>query len=294
MRVVNWVRKVDMALPTSLVISLIIIAWVMFAWTGRSPGVDATGAVAQKPTYPTCRLAGHTPTQPVKVSAASGPGAILDIVIGRNGARQTRHTALLAIQKGRLCPGTRLRTAMSDFVDDSGQLEARQIASWARVDRYGTHVTVYVSVAPRHPPASGFGTYSGTVTLNDRRAVGGNVAVKAHVLYPYLSLVLALAALAAFGGFTWAWLIHGLRAHHTASAASDPLLQSLTLRLAVILVSVVPVVNLQVLSNPDWEGSASQYIGLGTLVGTAAIAATPTLRALILPSHPPCAGDSSA
>jgi hypothetical protein len=267
-----------MALVTSCLISVFIIAWVLCAWMRLSPGVNSIRATARKPTYPTCRLVRHS-AQPVKVSAASGPGATLDIVIGRGGTGQTRHSAPLAIQKGRLCPRTVLSTAMSDFVNDNGQLQPGQLASWARVDRYGTHVTVFVSIAPRFLQVTGFGGYSGTVTLNDRRAEGGNVAVNAHVLYPYLNLVLALASLAAFGGFTWAWLIHEL---HNGPHKHDQLLRNLTLRFAVILVSVVPVVNLQVLSNPDWEGSLSQYVGLGTLVGTAAIAATPTLRALIL------------
>ncbi len=42
--------------------------------------------------------------------------------------------------------------------------------------------------------------------------------------------------------------------------------------------AAVPVVNAQVLTNPDGEGSLSQYITLATLAGAAAIAATPTLR----------------
>lgn len=52
---------------------------------------------------------------------------------------------------------------------------------------------------------------------------------------------------------------------------------------AVILAAAIPTLNAQVLSKPDWQGSATQYIGLATLVGAAAIAATPTLRALVLP-----------
>jgi hypothetical protein len=53
------------------------------------------------------------------------------------------------------------------------------------------------------------------------------------------------------------------------------------LRIAVLLVTAVPVINAQVLSNPDWAGGLGQYITLATLAGGAAIAVTPTLNTLL-------------
>lgn len=41
-----------------------------------------------------------------------------------------------------------------------------------------------------------------------------------------------------------------------------------------------PVVNAQVLTNPDWDGSLTRYFTLASLAGGAAIAATPTLYAV--------------
>ncbi len=61
-------------------------------------------------------------------------------------------------------------------------------------------------------------------------------------------------------------------------------LASLTLRVAVLLVTAVPVINAQVLTNPDWQGSLTQYITLASLAGAAAIAVMPTLR-VITASH---------
>lgn len=63
-------------------------------------------------------------------------------------------------------------------------------------------------------------------------------------------------------------------------------MRNLILRVAVILVAAVPVVDLQVLTNPDWQGTLTDYVKLATLAGGAAIAATPTLRTLIVPSEP--------
>jgi hypothetical protein len=49
----------------------------------------------------------------------------------------------------------------------------------------------------------------------------------------------------------------------------------------VLIVVVFPVLNAQVLTNADWPGDLSHYIALATLAGGGALAATPTLRALI-------------
>jgi hypothetical protein len=50
----------------------------------------------------------------------------------------------------------------------------------------------------------------------------------------------------------------------------------------VLLAATIPIVNVQVLANPDWRGDLTQYIALGTLAGAAAIALTPTFRVLAL------------
>lgn len=102
-----------------------------------------------------------------------------------------------------------------------------------------------------------------------------------EVLYPFPSVVLPFAFLAAFGGFAWAWLIQDVHVEHPATNGSR--LRHLALRIAVLLVAAIPIVGVQVLRNPGWQGTLSQYIAIATVVGAAAIAATPTLRALILP-----------
>ena len=146
----------------------------------------------------------------------------------------------------------------------------------------GTHVTIYVVVAPRYRYVSGFGGYTGTVSLDDSRAVGANVPVDVHVEYYDIAHPVAWALVAAFGGFVWAWFIHR---HLTNPPDPQPFWASLTLRVAVLLVATGPVVNAQVLSNPDWEGSLSQYITLASLAGAAAIAAAPTFRVITSRGH---------
>jgi len=97
--------------------------------------------------------------------------------------------------------------------------------------------------------------------------------------------VVGRALLAAFAGFTRAWLVHDLRTTvpHAEEAANTRFWRNLLLRLAVVLAAAVPIVNAQVLATPSWRGDLTQYIALATLVGAAAIALTPTLRALALP-----------
>lgn len=215
---------------------------------------------------------------PVKVSDASGATATLNVFIGRGGDGVQRQSSPLAVQNGTLQPGIALCTASSDLVNPAGQiLPAHQVATWASVDNDGTHVTVHVFIAPRYQIVSPFGGYSGTVTLDDPRAVGANIPVNVHVEYYDVSDPLAWALLAAFGGFIWAWFIH----RHLANGTDpQPFWSSLILRIAVLLAAAIPVVNAQVLTNPDWAGSLSQYITLATLAGAAAIAAAPTLRVI--------------
>src|SRR5262249_10624312 len=147
----------------------------------------------------------------------------LNIFIGRDGISRRRQSAPLAIQKGNLCPDKTLRASIGDLVrSDGASLPPSQVRVWGQVDNTGTHVTMYVSVAPRYGQVSGFGSYSGVVTLSDPRAIGGNVLVNVHILYPSIGIVIVLifSFLAAFGGFTWAWLVHDLL--HNSPSGSDP------------------------------------------------------------------------
>jgi hypothetical protein len=200
----------------------------------------------------------------------------LNIFIGAGGEGVTRQSPPLAIQ-GKLAPGSYLCASSGDLVNAFGEaLPSYQITSWAQVDNDGTHVIVYVSAAPRYKSISGFGGYTGTVSLNDPRAIGGSVPVDVHVEYFNVRNPLVWTLTAAFGGLVWAWFIQ--RHHMATGAARQPFLSSLIFGLAVLLVSAIPVLNAQVLTNPDWAGTLSQFITLGTLSGGAAIAASPTLR----------------
>ena len=206
------------------------------------------------------------------------PDAALNIFIGRGGGTVKRQSSPLAVENAKLPAGITLCTVSSDLVNTSGQtLPAYQVASWARVDNDGTQVTIFVVVAPRYQFVSGFGGYSGTISLDDPRALGANVPMNVNVEYYDIRDPLAWALVAAFGGFVWAWFIHR---HVVNPPDPQPFCASLILGLAVLLVAAVPVVNAQVLTNPDWAGSLSQYITLATLAGAAAIAATPTLRVI--------------
>jgi hypothetical protein len=219
--------------------------------------------------------ASHTSANPFRVSDSSGATATLNIFIGGGGLPVTRQSSPLAIQ-GQLAPGTYLCTSSGDLVDSYGEaLPQYQITSWAKVDNDGTHVIVYVVAAPRYVSISGFGGYTGIVSLNDPRAIGASVPVDVHVEYFNVRNPLVWTLGAAFGGLVWAWFIHR---HMAAGAAQQPLFSSLIFDVAVLTVAAIPVLNAQVLANPDWSGTLSQYITLGTLAGGAAIAVSPTLR----------------
>jgi hypothetical protein len=261
----------------TIVIMLALAVAGLLTWL-KGPTLAVVTAARDNPTQavPGQACTVRPKAGPVKVSDASGTNATLNIFIGRGGAPVERQTSPLAIN-GTLPPGTILCTAISDLMRGDGQtLPANQAASWAQVDNTGTHAEVFVKVAPRFDFVSGFGGYSGTVSLDDARAIGANVPVNVHVQYYDAIRPVAWAVVAAFGGFIWAWFIH-----RRLMKGSDPqpFWGSLTLRVAVLLVAV-PVVNAQVLSNPDWDGSLSRYITLASLAGGAAIAATPTLYAV--------------
>jgi len=279
-----WTWQLDWRERSATAVILFLLALgVSLAWL-----IGPTLAVLQSDNpnalVPASACVTHqTSTALVKVSSASGPTATLNVFIGRGGGQVQRQTSPLTIQSGSLPPGTALCTSTSDFVRADGEaLPSNQVASWARVSNDGTHVTIYVVVAPRYRYVSGFGGYTGTVSLDDSRAVGANVPVDVHVEYYDIAHPVAWALVAAFGGFVWAWFIHR---HLTNPPDPQPFWASLTLRVAVLLVATGPVVNAQVLSNPDWEGSLSQYITLASLAGAAAIAAAPTFRVITSRGH---------
>jgi hypothetical protein len=229
---------------------------------------------------------------PSKVSDPSGTSAALSIFIGGSGLRQLRDSSPLAIQTGKLTALTHLCTSASDFVRSDGQiLPAGQVRSDAIVSDDGHDVTVRVAVAPRYVLVSGFGEYSGRVSLDDSRALGASVPVRMYVEYPYVNLALLCGLLAAAAGMFWALLVRkadlnskvkdmGQQEQDREKGEDGLFWASLALRLAVLATSI-PIVNAQVLSNPSWTGSLSEYIKLGTVAGAAAIATTPTLSAIV-------------
>jgi hypothetical protein len=254
-----------------IVLALVAVgAFVLTSEPSLAPINSALNAAGQS----ACK-ASPASAAPLRVSDSSGTAATMNIFIGSGGEPVTRQSSPLAIQ-GQLPPGTYLCTSTSDLVNTFGEaLPQYQIASWARVDNDGAHVIVYVEAAPRYQSISGFGGYTGTASLNDLRAIGASVPVDVHVEYFNARNPLVWALACAFGGLVWAWFIHR---HLAVRAAPQPFVSSLIFGLAVLTVAAIPVLNAQVLANPDWSGTLSQYITLGTLAGGAAIAASPTLR----------------
>jgi hypothetical protein len=264
----------------NIVIIVLLAGGGLFVYF-RGPSVAATSAASQAPgtAAPASACTGKKATRPVKVNDAAGSAGTMNLFVGRGGDLVQRQSAPLGIENATLTPGTYLCTSVSDLVRSDGQtLPANQVASWGRVTNDGAHVTVYVVTSPRYRQVSGFGGYTGTVALNDPRAVGGNIAVDVHSEYPYLDDVILFALLAAFGGFIWARLIH---VAVTKAPVAHGFWVALVLRTAVLLATAAPVLNAQVLSNPDWAGGLGQYITLATLAGGAAIALTPTLNTLL-------------
>jgi hypothetical protein len=263
----------------NIVIIVLLAGGAVFVYL-QGPSVAASHTAAQVPAAAASACTGKKAAHPVKVNDAAGTAATLNLFVGRGGNLVQRQSAPVAVENGTLTPGTYLCTNVSDLVRSDGQtLPANQIASWARVTNDGAHVTMYVVASPRYRQVSGFGGYTGTVSLNDPRAVGASLAVDVHVEYPYLDFIILFALLAAFGGFIWARLIHV--AVTRSAAVPHGFWVALVLRVAVLLATATPVLNAQVLSNPDWAGGLGQYITLATLAGGAAIALTPTLNTLL-------------
>jgi hypothetical protein len=216
----------------------------------------------------------------VRVSDASGATGTLSVYTGRANETVQRQSILLSVQNGQLPANACLATAVSDLVRSDGQaIPASQVASWAQVDNTGTRVTVFIQVSPRYGIVTAAGGYTGSVYLDDARATGGNVPVDVHVEYPFLWRAAMFCVAAAWIGFFWAWLVNLTKASDTPT--TNRFWLYVVLQLAVLTVVSFPVLNAQVLTNPDWTGDLSQYITLATLAGGGALAATPTLRALI-------------
>jgi hypothetical protein len=216
----------------------------------------------------------------VRVSDASGANGTLSVYTGRGNETVQRQSTQLSVQNGQLPANACLATAVSDLVRSDGQaIPASQVVSWAQVDNTGTRVTVFIQLSPRYGTVTAAGGYTGSVYLDDARATGGNVPVDIHVEYPFLWRAAMLCIAAAWVGFFWAWLVNLTKASDTPT--SNRFWLYVTLQLAVLTVVSFPVFNAQVLTNADWTGDLSQYITLATLAGGGALAATPTLRALI-------------
>jgi hypothetical protein len=279
----QWI--LDHREPCSNIVIAVIVAGCAIAAWASGPAVTPSHAASPKSCLKLGHATGHrTSSHPVKVRNATDT---LTIYVGRDGDEVRRETNPLAIQNdGRLAGGTVLCTIASDFVRSDGLiLSANQVMSQAIVSNNGLSVTIRVQVAPRAGLVSGFGSYSGMVRLDDSRASGAEVPVRIYIEYPYINRVLLCGLLLASAGLIWGLLVRIADKDLKYGSKDEPFFANLALRVAV-LATAVPIVNAQVLSNPGWTGTLSQYIKLGGLVGAAAIAATPSLRAIVSRMRP--------
>jgi hypothetical protein len=215
----------------------------------------------------------------VQVSDASGASNSLNVYTGRNGGTVQRVSAPLSVQDGMLPPNLCVGTVVSDLVRPDGEvIPSDQVSSWAMSGNAGRRVFIYIAVSPRYGEVTPAGGYTGTVTMDDERAVGGNIPVDVHVEYPRLWRASMVCIVAAWVGFFWAWLIHLTRADIPTAGR---FWLYMILQMAVLTIVSFPVLNAQILTNPDWTGDVSQYIALASLAGGGALATTPTLRALV-------------
>lgn len=265
------------ALIAALVIGgAVFCLWIEPAVAPQKPAPQASGCPAAG------HLGGSRTAAPVRAQV-QGSRSPLVIVIGAGGRRQQRNSGPLAISTPGSHPlpaRTILCTQASDFVRTDGiVLPANQISSQAVVSNSGQDVILRIWVAPRFQQVSGFGTYSGTISLNDARAIGASIPVKIEVQYPFLNRVALCGLLLAYAGLVWGLLVR-VADRDLSFNRNEPFFANLALRIAV-LATAVPIINAQVLSNPAWTGTLGGYIKLGGVVGAAAIAATPSLRAIV-------------
>lgn len=269
--------EVAAVLAVMLFVGLITCPLAFFA----DARVTANG---QAPVNPCAReiaaKAATTVANQVQVSDASaGSNNALDVYTGRDGGSVERVALPLSVQNGLLLPNECFGTVVSDLVRSDGLvIPASQITSWAKSGNAGLRVYLYIVVSPRYGSVTPAGGYTGTASMDDDRAVGGNIPVTVHVEYPRLWRATMVCIAAAWFGFFWAWLIHLTRADVPTSGR---FWLYVILQLAVLAIVSFPVLNQQILAKADWTGDLSQYIALVSLAGGGALATTPTLRALV-------------
>jgi hypothetical protein len=116
-----------------IILVLIAVGGVVFAWRLTPPIVPSgTQPVAPRDKCASAgQSSGSAAAQPLKVSDASGPTATLNLFIGRGGGDQTRQSAPLTVQKGKICPGGTLAVSIGDLVRSDGQiLPTNQVTAW--------------------------------------------------------------------------------------------------------------------------------------------------------------------
>lgn len=242
-------------------------------------------ASGKAPAYPCAAAAGAASARaagpPVVVADASTDNGTVAVFTGRADNVAARQSAQLAVENGSLKPNECLGTAASGLVRADGRsIPGSQVSSWAESDNTGTRVTVYLEVSPRYGTVTAPGGYTGNVYLDDVRAAGGSVPVDIHIEYPYVWLAAMACFGAAWAGFFWAWLVN-LTRRADAPPPDNLFWLYIVLQLAVLVVVPLSVLDAQVLTDPDWSGSVTQYVILATLAGGGALATTPTLRALV-------------
>ena len=263
-----------------LVMMVVVVVFTAPLALFADTDVTANGAAPVNPCA--ADIAANSTTQTanqVKVSDATASGNAFDIYTGRSGGDVKRVSQPLSVQNGLLPPNMCLGTVVSDLVRSDGEvIPSNQVTSWAVSGNAGLRIFIYVEVSPRYGSVTPAGGYKGTVSMDDERAIGGNIPLTVHIRYPRLWRATMVAILAAWVGFFWAWLIHLSRADIPTAGR---FWLYVVLQVAILTIVAFPVVNAQILTNPDWGGDVSQYIALATLAGGGALATTPTLRALI-------------
>jgi hypothetical protein len=268
--------EVAAVLVMMILVGLVTLPLALFAdaqvtANGQAPANPCLGQIIANSTTQTANQ--------VQVSDSSGTHNSFDIYTGRDGAVVERVSLPLSVQSGRLPPDLCLGTLASDLVRPDGEvIPASQVTSWALTGNSGQRIFIYIEVSPRYGSVTPSGGYTGTVSMDDERATGGNIPVTVHVEYPRLWRATMVCIVAAWVGFFWAWLIHLTRADVPTAGR---FWLYIILQLAVLTIVSFPVLNAQILTNPDWTGDVSQYIALASLAGGGALATTPTLRALI-------------
>jgi len=272
--------------PAGSAVAAVLVVMMLVALVTAPLALFADGKVSANGPAPVnpckAQIMANSNTQTanqVQVSDSSGQSNSLDVYTGRGGGVVQRASTPLAVQNGLLPPNLCLGTVVSDLVRSDGEvIPTDQVASWAISGNAGRSIFIYIEVSQRYGQVTPAGGYTGTVSLDDERAIGGNIPVDTHVEYPRLWRAAMVCMVAAWCGFFWAWLIHLTRADIPTTGR---FWLYVSLQIVVLTIVSFPVLNAQVLTNPDWIGDVSQYIALASLAGGGALATTPTLRALV-------------